>query len=77
MAQLLVRKINQELVRRLKVRAAQHGRSMEAEHREILRQALLEREPVETLKELLLAIPQVGEDADFERLRDKGREAQI
>jgi plasmid stability protein len=77
MAQLIVRNLDEELVRRLKVRAARHGRSMEAEHREILQQALLRREPVETLKELLLAIPQVGEDVDFERLQDKGREAEI
>jgi antitoxin FitA len=77
LAQLIVRSLDQELVRRLKIRAARHGRSMEAEHREILQQALLEREPVETLKELLLAMPPVGEDADFERLQDKGREAEI
>jgi len=77
MAQLIVRRLDQELVRRLKIRAARHGRSMEAEHRGILEQALLEREPIETLKELLLAIPQVGEDTDFERPQDKGREAVI
>ena len=77
MAQLIVRKLDQDLVRRLKIRAAGHGHSMEAEHREILEQALLEHEPVETLKELLLAIPQVGEDMDFERPQDKGREVVI
>ena len=37
---LHVRNLDDELVRRLKMRAAQHGRSAEAEHREILRQAL-------------------------------------
>lgn len=37
---LLVRNVNSELVARLKRRAARHGRSVEAEHREILRQAL-------------------------------------
>ncbi len=37
---LLVRDIEDELVGRLKRRAARHGRSMEAEHREILRNAL-------------------------------------
>ena len=40
MAQLIVRNLESELIHRLKLRAAQHGRSMEAEHREILRQAL-------------------------------------
>ena len=51
MAQLIVRNIEDELVARLKVRAAQHGHSAEAEHREILRQALLE-EPRRSFKEL-------------------------
>ncbi|HEV3110674.1 MAG TPA: hypothetical protein VGY99_09300 [Candidatus Binataceae bacterium] len=37
---LHVRNVDDELVARLKRRAAGHGRSMEAEHREILRQAL-------------------------------------
>ena len=37
---LLVRNLDPELVIKLKQRAARHGRSAEAEHREILRQAL-------------------------------------
>ena len=41
MGQLTVRKVDDEIIRRLKIRAAKHGRSAEAEHREILKQALL------------------------------------
>jgi plasmid stability protein len=37
---LHVRNVDDEIVARLKRRAARHGRSMEAEHREILCQAL-------------------------------------
>lgn len=37
---LHVRNVDDELIVRLKRRAARHGRSAEAEHREILRQAL-------------------------------------
>jgi plasmid stability protein len=40
MAQLLVRNVDEETVARLKARAAANGRSVEAEHREILRAAL-------------------------------------
>jgi antitoxin FitA len=40
MAQLTVRRIDPEIVRRLKLRAAQHGRSAEAEHRAILERVL-------------------------------------
>ena len=44
MTQLTVRNVGAQLVRALKQRAAAHGRSAEAEHREILREALLEDE---------------------------------
>lgn len=37
---LHVRNLDDELIAKLKRRAARHGRSAEAEHREILRQAL-------------------------------------
>jgi plasmid stability protein len=40
MAQLLVRGVDEALVAQLKARAAANGRSVEAEHREILRAAL-------------------------------------
>jgi len=41
MAQLTVRNVSDSVVRALKLRAAAHGRSAEAEHRQILREALL------------------------------------
>lgn len=40
MAQLTVRRLDADLVRRLKLRAARHDRSAEAEHRAILEEAL-------------------------------------
>jgi antitoxin FitA len=42
MAQLTVRNVSAQVVGMLKQRAAAHGRSAEAEHREILREVLLE-----------------------------------
>ena len=41
MATLTVRNLDEDVVRRLRIRAAEHGRSAEAEHREILRFALV------------------------------------
>ena len=41
MAQLTVRNIDERIVTALKKRAVEHGRSAEAEHREILRESLL------------------------------------
>lgn len=49
MAQLTVRNIDDRVVRALKQRAAAHGCSAEAEHRSILREALLEeKQPKES-----------------------------
>lgn len=46
MTTLTVRNLDAGLVRALRIRAAEHGRSAEAEHREILRQALAgDRQP--------------------------------
>lgn len=77
MAQLIVRNLEEDLVRRLKIRAAEKGRSAEAEHREILRHALAPPVPSKSLKEVLLSMPDVGEDADFERKPDLGRKVEL
>ncbi|WP_408588474.1 FitA-like ribbon-helix-helix domain-containing protein, partial [Geminicoccus harenae] len=45
MATLTVRNLDDEVVRALRIRAAEHGRSAEAEHREILRQVLTADRP--------------------------------
>jgi antitoxin FitA len=73
MAQLIVRNLEAEIVSALRRRAAAHGRSMEAEHREILRQALQAAGPEQSLKQLLQSMPNVGSDADFARVRQKPR----
>ena len=72
-AQLIVRNLDEALVQRLKRRAAAHGRSAEEEHRQLLRQALRP----EGLGVALLAIPNVGDDADFERQGDLPRELDL
>jgi plasmid stability protein len=77
MAQLLVRDIEPEIARELKLRAARHGHSAEEEHRQILRDALREAGSPVSLKELLLEIPDVGEDRDFERPPDRGRSVEL
>lgn len=69
MANLIVRGIDPSIVTELKHRAARHGRSAEAEHREILATAL--RKPRKRkLAEALAAIPNVGKDEDFARIED-------
>ena len=45
MATLTVRNLDDAVVRRLRIRAAERGRSAEAEHREILKMVLTDAEP--------------------------------
>ena len=71
MANLIVRDIDESLVRALKQRAARYGRSAEAEHREILA-SVLRRPRKRQLAQALAAIPNVGRDDDFARVEDAG-----
>ena len=73
MAQLIVRELEESVVRALKARAAKKGVSAEAEHRAILREVLLRRSS-RSFKEALLAMPNVGDDADFAIERDVDRD---
>lgn len=77
MGQLIVRNVDDELIRALKVRAAQKRRSAEAEHREILREALTSRRTKGNVKDALRGMPSLGEDADFDRPRDLGRKPRL
>jgi plasmid stability protein len=77
MSQLIVRNIAEELVQALKQRAARHGRSAEAEHREILRQALAEEVPRPSFKEVLASMPDVGDDDDFASPRGAARDVDL
>ena len=69
MATLIVRNIDEAIVKALKTRAGQHGVSAEAEHRKILEAALM-HPPQKTFAEILSQIPDVGQDSDFERVQD-------
>ncbi len=77
MSQLIVRNIAEDLVLALKRRAARHGRSAEAEHREILREALAEEFPRPSFKEVLASMPAVGDDDDFSPPRDLPRDVDL
>lgn len=71
MPDLVVRNLDPQVVDALKRRAARHGRSAEAEHRELLAQSLLKTKK-KTFAQALAAIPDVGVDADFERVDNDG-----
>ena len=73
MSQLIVRNIEAEVVRALRRRAARHGRSAEAEHREILRSVLLADSDGKSFNDLLASMPDLGTDEDFVPERDVPR----
>ena len=77
MAQLIVRKVEKSVLRALKIRAAQKGRSAEAEHREILREVLQPGKARRDLKEMLLSMPRGGSDSDFRRSRSRARRVRL
>ena len=70
MAQLIVRKLEPEVVARLEERAGRKGRSAEEEHRAILREALLGTGAGSSelsFEQYLGAMPDVGDDEDFQQ----------
>lgn len=78
MPQLIVRQLEEKVVKKLKARAGQHGVSVEEEHRRILREALLGKAAGSpSFKDYLLAMPDVGPDNIFDRTRDKGRKVAL
>ncbi|MBJ7310302.1 DNA-binding protein [Rugamonas sp. CCM 8940] len=62
---LVVRNVDEDIALALKQRAAVHGRSAEAEHREILKDAL-QRPQRRPFSDVLASMPNVGKDADFD-----------
>jgi plasmid stability protein len=77
MAELVVRDVEPVLVARLKQRADQHRRSVEDEHREILRDALLASDQETTFEAYLRKMPDVGTDADFSRVEGSIRDVEL
>jgi len=66
MATLTVRNLDEDVVRRLRIRAAEHGRSAEAEHRDILQTVLIGHDKTPTRQQA------AGRLAEFRR-RTAGR----
>ena len=69
MPNLIVRNVDEDLIKALKTRAGRHGTSAEAEHRKILAQALLKPRK-RSFVEAIAAMPNVGKDSDFKRVQD-------
>jgi plasmid stability protein len=78
MPQLIVRQIEDKVVKRLKAQAGRHGVSTEEEHRCILREALLGKAARRlSFKEYLLQMPELEPDVLLERNQDLGRKVEL
>jgi hypothetical protein len=78
MAQLIVRKLEDKVVRKLKERAAKYGVSTEEEHRRILRDTLLKKKPKMSFGEFLISPPYVDlPDSVFKRKREMPRDVSL
>ena len=74
MAQLIVRKIEERVVRQLRATASRLGVSVEEAHRRVLRQSLLgETSPPPSFKDYLRLMPDAENDALFERKRTRSQ----
>ena len=75
MGQLLVRDLDDEVIRRIKKRASAHGRSVEAEHRAILEEAVRRptEPPIEAARRFVAELrPSAADSADIIRkIRDE------
>jgi hypothetical protein len=80
MADLTIRDVEPVIVAKLQERAEQHGRSVEEEHRSILRNTLLADEgqcPSVTFEGYLRTMPDVGTDDDFARVEGAIRDLEL
>ena len=76
MPSLVVRNLDATIISALKQRAVEHQRSTEAEHRAILSEVLL-KPARKSFAEVLASMPDVGDDADFQRINDDGKVADV
>jgi plasmid stability protein len=80
MSELILREVELSIVEKLKQRAAKHHRSVEEEHRTILRDTLMgdsEETPTITFEAYLRTMPDVGTDTDFSRIEGSIRDVDL
>jgi plasmid stability protein len=73
MPQILIRKLDDSIVRKLRAKAAAEGVSAEEEARRILRRYLIGEVPTMPLIEFLRTMPEVDDDRVFQRPASKLR----
>ncbi|MDA1013540.1 MAG: DNA-binding protein [Planctomycetota bacterium] len=80
MTELILREVEPSIIAKLQERAERHDRSVDEEHREILRETLLvdsEAAPTMTFEAYLRTMPAVGTDADVSRIEGSIRDVDL
>lgn len=80
MTELILREVEPSIIAKLQQRAERHHRSVDEEHRAILRETLLgdnEAMPTMSFEAYLRSMPDVGTDADFSRIEGSIREVDL
>jgi plasmid stability protein len=77
MPQILIRRLDQQVVRKLRAKAASDGISAEEEARRILRRSLVGDAPDMPLIDFLRTMPDVGDGRIFTRPKRKPRKVAL
>jgi plasmid stability protein len=77
MPQILIRRLDQHVVRHLRAKAAADGISAEEEARRILRRSLVGELPTMSLIDFLRTMPDAGDDRIFRRPKRKPRKVNV
>ena len=77
MPQILIRRLDQHILRKLRAKAASDGISVEEEARRILRRSLVGEVPDMSLIDFLRTMPDVGDGRIFRRPKRKQRKVKL
>ena len=77
MPQILIRQLNDSVVRKLRAKAAAEGVSAEEEARRILRRSLVGDVPKMSMLEFLRTMPETNDDRIFQRKKRKQRRVDL
>ena len=77
MPQILIRRLDQHIIRKLRAKAAADGVSAEEEARQILRRSLVGELPAMSLIDFIRTMPEVGDSDIFRRPKRKPRTVKL
>ncbi|PYJ49873.1 MAG: plasmid stabilization protein [Verrucomicrobia bacterium] len=77
MAQILIRRLDEHVIQKLRAKAATDGVSAEEEARRILRRSLVGEVPAMSLIDFIRTMPDVGDGRIFRRPKRKPRKVKL